>query len=106
MRETVEGDRDAQTCSYNIGRLQGGNVWHGDYSQECCIAGTWLAQSVKRQPSLQVMISESWDQAPHQAHPCSVGSLLLLPPLTLPPCSFPDTDRQTQTHTPIIKDTA
>ena len=38
--------------------------------------GTWVAQSVKYLPSAQVMISGSWDPAPHWA-PCSVGSLLL-----------------------------
>ena len=43
--------------------------------------GTWAAQLVKSVPSAQVMISESWDQAPHQA-PWAVGSLLF--PLPLP----------------------
>ena len=43
--------------------------------------GTWVAQSVKRLPSAQVTIPESWDQAPRWA-PCSAGSLLL--PLPLP----------------------
>ena len=38
--------------------------------------GTWVAQLVKSLPSAQVMIPESWDQAPGRA-PCSVGSLLL-----------------------------
>ena len=34
--------------------------------------GAWVAQSVKRLPSTQVMILGSWDQALHHA-PCSVG---------------------------------
>lgn len=42
--------------------------------------GTWGAQSVKRLPSVQVMISGSWDPAPRQA-PCSAGTWLLLLPL-------------------------
>ena len=41
-----------------------------------------MAQSVKRLPSAQVMISGSWDGAAHWA-PCSVGSLLLPLPLSL-----------------------
>ena len=44
---------------------------------------TWVAQSVKRLPSAQVMILGSWGPVPHLA-PCSVGSLLLPPPLSLP----------------------
>ncbi|XP_034513918.1 bone marrow stromal antigen 2 isoform X1 [Ailuropoda melanoleuca] len=45
----------------------------------------WLAQSVKRLPSAQVMVSRSWNGVPHQA-PCSAGSLLLpLPPPAAPP---------------------
>uniref|UniRef100_A0A452U465 Integrator complex subunit 4 n=1 Tax=Ursus maritimus TaxID=29073 RepID=A0A452U465_URSMA len=42
---------------------------------------TWMAQSVQRLPSAQVMISGSWNQVLHQAL-CSAGSLLSLP---LPP---------------------
>ena len=34
--------------------------------------GSWGAQSVKRLPLAQVMISRSWDQVLHQA-PCSAG---------------------------------
>ena len=47
---------------------------------------TWVAQSVKHLPSAQVMISGSWDGALGQA-PCSVGSLLLPPPLP-PACEL------------------
>ena len=43
--------------------------------------GTWVSQWVKPLPSAQVMISGSWDRAPHRAL-CSGGSLLL--PLSLP----------------------
>ena len=52
--------------------------------------GTWVAQSIKHLSlsSAQVVISESWNQAPHQA-PCSVESLLLLFPLPLPPLVLP-----------------
>ena len=45
--------------------------------------GTSLAQSVEGLPSAQVMISGSWDEAPHWA-PCSAGSLLPPLPLSLP----------------------
>jgi len=45
--------------------------------------GVWLAQSVKRLPSAQVMIPGSRDRAPRQT-PCSAGSLLL-PLLVAPP---------------------
>ena len=48
-----------------------------------CIGGTWVAQSVKRLTSAQVMIPGSRDRAPHQA-PCSVGSLRLPLPVSLP----------------------
>ena len=45
---------------------------------------TWVAQSVKHLPSAQVMISESWDRAPHGApYPAGVCfslSLCLPPP--------------------------
>ena len=41
----------------------------------------WVAQSVKWLPSAWVMISGSWNHAPHWAL-CSMGSLLL--PLPLP----------------------
>ena len=50
--------------------------------------GTWVAQWVKPLPSAQVMISGSWDRAPHRAL-CSAGSLL--PPLSLP-ASLPNCD--------------
>ncbi|XP_034866328.1 membrane cofactor protein-like isoform X10 [Mirounga angustirostris] len=48
---------------------------------------TWVAQSVKRLPSAQLMIPGSWDRVPHQAL-CLAGSLLLLLPLpaTHPAC--------------------
>ena len=49
--------------------------------QKCIPRGSWVAQSVKRLPLAQVMISGSRDQAPHRA-PCSVANLLL--PLPLP----------------------
>ena len=39
----------------------------------------WVAQLVKHLPSAQAMIPGSWNQVLHRA-PCSVGSLLLLPP--------------------------
>ena len=39
-----------------------------------------MVQLVKHLPSSKVMISGSWDQAPHQA-PCTVGSLLVPPSL-------------------------
>ena len=45
--------------------------------------GVWAAQSVKCLPSVQIMISGSWDGALCWA-PCSVGSLLLPLPLPLP----------------------
>ena len=48
-----------------------------------CPEGVWGAQSVKRPPSAQVMISESWDRVPHQV-PYLVGGLLLLLSLPLP----------------------
>ena len=38
---------------------------------------------VKHLPSNQAMISESWDQAPHQV-PCSAGSMVVSLPLYLP----------------------
>ena len=48
-----------------------------DLSQEIeNLRSPWVAQVVKRLPSAQVMIPESWDQARHQAS-YSVGSLLL-----------------------------
>jgi len=43
----------------------------------------WVAQMVKRLPSVQVMIPGSWVPAPRRA-PCSVGSLLVPLPLLLP----------------------
>ena len=43
--------------------------------------GAWVAQWVKPLSSAQVVISGSWDQAPHRAL-CPAGSLL--PPLSLP----------------------
>ena len=43
----------------------------------------WVTQWVKWLPSAQVMISGSWDRAPHWA-PCSAGSLLLHFPLPSP----------------------
>ncbi|XP_077916718.1 twisted gastrulation protein homolog 1 isoform X2 [Halichoerus grypus] len=46
------------------------------------IPGRLGGSVVKRLPSAQVMIPESWDRAPHQA-PCSAGGLLLLLPLPL-----------------------
>ena len=49
--------------------------------------GCLVTQLVKHLPSAQVMISGSWDQAPHPA-PCFVGSLLL-PLSPLLPCSCP-----------------
>jgi len=48
--------------------------------------GAWVAQSVKRLPSVLVMVPGAWDRAPHRA-PCSAGSLLL--PLPLPLLVFP-----------------
>ena len=39
--------------------------------------GIWVAQCVKPLPSIQVMISGSWDRALHRAV-CSAGSLLPL----------------------------
>ena len=47
----------------------------------CYFWYAWVALLVKRLPSAQVMILESWDPVPHWA-PCLAGSLLL--PLTLP----------------------
>ena len=44
--------------------------------------GTWVAQWVKPLPLVQVIISGSWDRAPHRAV-CSAGSLLPLS-LSLP----------------------
>lgn len=41
------------------------------------LQGTWMAQSVRHLPSVQVMILGSWDWAQSQSL-CSVGSLLLL----------------------------
>ncbi|XP_045664595.1 ubiquitin-conjugating enzyme E2 variant 3 isoform X4 [Ursus americanus] len=52
-------------------------------SKRVLVWGTWVAQSVKRLPSAQAMISGSWDQALHWA-PCSGWSLLLPIPLPLP----------------------
>ena len=46
------------------------------------LRGTWVAQSVKHLPLVQVMIPGPWDGAPYQA-PCSVGSRLLSLPLPL-----------------------
>ena len=43
--------------------------------QEDQMRGTWVAQWVKPLPLAQVMISGSWDRAPHRAL-CSTGSLL------------------------------
>ena len=43
--------------------------------------GAWVAHRVKPLPSAQLMISGTWDQAPHRAL-CSAGSLL--PSLSLP----------------------
>ena len=51
------------------------------------LRGTWVAQLVKHLPSAQVMISRSWDPAPHWAL-CSAGSLLL-PLLLLHALSLP-----------------
>ena len=50
-------------------------------------APRWLSLlSVRLLVSAQVMISGSWDQAPHPASaPCSVGSLLLSPSPSAPP---------------------
>ena len=45
--------------------------------------GPWGAQSVKRLPSAQVMVSGFWDRALCQAS-CSLGSLLLPLPLPIP----------------------
>ena len=45
------------------------------------VRGAWVAQWVKPLPSARVMISGSWDRAPHRAL-CSAGNLLL--PLPLP----------------------
>ena len=58
-------------------------------TDENVVGGTWVAQWVKPLPSAQVMISESWDQAPIQAL-CSVGSLLpsLSLPASLPACDL------------------
>ena len=47
------------------------------------IWSAWVAQSVKHLPLAQLMISGSWDRAPHQAL-CSARSLLLPLPLSLP----------------------
>ena len=47
------------------------------------IQDPWVAQSVKYLLLAQVMISGSWDLALSQA-PCSVGTLLVSPPQTLP----------------------
>ena len=57
--------------------------------------GTWVAQSVKRPPWAQVVISGSWNQSSPQRTPCSVESLLfpLSLPATTPACAH------TQTHT-------
>ena len=46
--------------------------------------GAWVAQSVRRLPSAQVVISGSWDGALHRAL-CSLGSLLLS---HLPACAL------------------
>ena len=45
------------------------------------------AQLVKPLPSAQVMTPGSWDQVPHWA-PRSLGSLLLLQPVTPPACAL------------------
>ena len=50
---------------------------------KCFLRGTWVAQVVKCLPWARVMISGSWDRAPHVA-PCLAGSLLLPFPLLLP----------------------
>ena len=47
------------------------------------LQGAWVAQSFGHLPLAQVMIPESWNQAPRWA-PCSVGSLPLPFPLLLP----------------------
>ena len=52
------------------------------YSIKSNQQGAWVAQSVKRPPSAQVMISGSWDRVLHWAS-CSAGSLLLPLPLLL-----------------------
>ena len=44
----------------------------------------WLS---RKAPSIQVMISGSWDQILHPA-PDSAGSLLLLLPASLPACAL------------------
>ena len=49
------------------------------------LGNAWVAQSVKRLPSGQVMIPGSWDQVLHRA-PCLVGSLLLPLPATPSAC--------------------
>ena len=44
--------------------------------------GLWVAQSIKRLPSAQVMILGSWNRVSCRA-PCSAGSLLLFLPFLL-----------------------
>ena len=56
--------------------------------QEKDVWGTWVAQSVERVPSAQVMIPESWDWphigAPAQREACFSLSLCLPLPLLVP----------------------
>ena len=51
--------------------------------------GAWVAQCVKSLPSAQVMISGSWDQAPHQTLLSREHASHLHPPL---PASMPTCD--------------
>ena len=46
--------------------------------------GAWVAQSVKCLPSAQVMISGSWDRAPHQVPPLGACFFLPTPPACVP----------------------
>ena len=75
----------SRTMDFNILRCSSlPEFWELNFLHLCKTdnsGGAWVAQSVKHLPSLQVMISGSWNQALCQA-PCSAGSLLL--PLMLP----------------------
>jgi len=51
-------------------------TWQTGSRREMVIRGAWVAQLVKRLPSAQVTIPESWDGFLHW-DPCSAGSPLL-----------------------------
>ena len=62
-----------------------GNIWCSKSTLIISyqIWGSWVAQCFRPLPSAQVMISLSWDGAPHRAL-CSAGSLHPPPPLSFP----------------------